>query len=102
MYTALLGDIPLLLPPFHGEVTEELGPRPSAGFPLKSSSQCLQHTAGCPEPDGDMGTRHQGLGSRLELQPRRCAKPRSLPQLTALKSSSSICTVFCIYFPYYF
>lgn len=102
MYTALLGDIPLLLPPFHGKAAEELGPRSSTGFPLKSSSECLQCAAGHLEPDGDMGTRHRGLGSRLQLQPRCCAKPRLLPQLTALKPSSSICTVFCIYFPYYF
>lgn len=60
LYTVLPGDIPLLPPPFHGEAAEELRPRPSAGFSLKSSSECLQHTAGRPEPDGDTGTRRGG------------------------------------------
>lgn len=80
LYAALLGDIPLLPLPFHNEEHSRV---PGAGW-------------------GTWGHGGGDTGSRLELQPQHCAKPHSLPQLTALKPSSSIYTVFYIYFPYYF
>lgn len=98
LYMVLLGNKLLL----SARRQRSQGPDPLLGFLWRAPQSACSTQQGAQRRTGTQGRGIRDFSSRPELQPRHCVKPCSLPQLTALKPSSNIFIVFCIYFLYYF